>query len=243
MIKFNPHLPLRLQNVSYQVASKTLIDNLSAEIQSSGVTIILGHNGAGKSLLLKLMHGVLQPSSGSLHWQNTQPDSQQYWRTLVLQNPSFFERSVRFHLEFVLKISQTEKSQQQARIEHALDICGLSELHKRKVSSLSGGEIQRLSLARAWVLQPEVLLLDEPTVALDPPAAYQFETLVKQFRDSGSKIIMTTHDIPQAQRLADEVIFIYQGKLEEQANARTFFQAPTSTIAQHYLKGQLVVEA
>lgn len=240
MTQLNPHLPLRLDNLSYSIGSKTLIDNLSAEIKSAGISIILGHNGAGKSLLLKLMHGVLQPSAGAIYWQQQIPDSDQYWRSLVLQKPSFFERSVRFHLEFVLGVSKTEKSQHRERIEHALEICGLSELHQRKVSSLSGGEIQRLSLARAWVLRPKVLLLDEPTVALDPPAAYQFETLVKQFRDSGSKIIMTTHDIPQAQRLADEVLFIYQGKLAEQAEANSFFKAPTSCIAQHYLKGQLI---
>ena len=243
MIEPNPHLPLRLDKVNYSIDNKALIEDFSVEIQSPGISIILGHNGAGKSLLLKLLHGVLQPSSGSIHWQQQTPDSQQYWRTLVLQNPSFFDRSVRFHLEFVLSISQIEKTQQQERIEQALAVCGLSELQKRKVSSLSGGEIQRLSLARAWVLRPKVLLLDEPTVALDPPAAYQFETLVKQFRDSGSKIIMTTHDIPQAQRLADEVIFIYQGKLAEQADATSFFQAPASSIAQHYLSGQLITES
>jgi len=242
MIEPNPHLPLRLDKVNYTIDNKALIEDFSVEIQSPGISIILGHNGAGKSLLLKLLHGVIEPFSGSIHWQQQTPNSQQYWRTLVLQKPSFFDRSVRFHLEFVLSISQTEKAQQQERIEQALDVCGLSELQQRKVSSLSGGEIQRLSLARAWVLRPKVLLLDEPTVALDPPAAYQFEALVKQFRDSGSKIIMTTHDIPQAQRLADEVIFIYQGKLAEQADASSFFKAPTSSIAQHYLKGQLVVE-
>ena len=243
MIKPNPHLPLRLDKVNYTIDNKALIEDFSVEIQSPGISIILGHNGAGKSLLLKLLHGVIEPSSGSIHWQQQTPDSQQYWRTLALQKPSFFDRSVRFHLEFVLSISQTEKAQRQERIDHALDVCGLSELQQRKVSSLSGGEIQRLSLARAWVLRPKVLLLDEPTVALDPPAAYQFETLVQQFRDSGSKIIMTTHDIPQAQRLADEVIFIYQGRLAEQANANHFFQAPTSSIAQHYLNGQLIADS
>jgi len=232
-------LPLSMNNVSYSTHGTTLIRNFSLEINKPGVSVILGHNGAGKSLLLKLLHGVIHPSSGVVRWDQHAPHINQYWRTYLLQRPTFFNQSIEFNIEFVLRIAGIQKSKHKQRCQDALDACGLTHLRQRNTSSLSGGELQKVSLARAWVLHPSVILLDEPTVALDPPSVISFEKIIKQFESSGTKIIMTTHDLTQANRLANEVIFIDKGEMIEQSDAGSFFAGPSSNQAQRFISGEL----
>ena len=232
-------LPLVVRDVTYKSQDSVLIDNINMEVTSNHSTIILGHNGSGKSLLLKLLHGVIAPSSGSITWNRMIPSSQQYWRTFLLQRPTFFHQTVLFNIEFVLKIAHTPKNEFKSRCEQALEICGLTNLADRNTQSLSGGELQKLSLARAWVLDPSVVLLDEPTVALDPPSVIGFENVIRQFEASNTKVIMTTHDIAQAKRLATEVIFIDKGKILEQSPASQFFTTPQSEQAKSFLGGKL----
>jgi tungstate transport system ATP-binding protein len=217
-----------------------LINNINLQITSSGSTIILGHNGSGKSLLLKLLHGVIKPSSGQISWNNLTPITNQYWRTFLLQRPTFFNRSVLFNIEFVLRIAGIPTHEHKDRYEQAIEICGLTHIRDRNTHSLSGGELQKLSLARAWVLQPSVVLLDEPTVALDPPSVIGFENIIQQFKQSHTKVIMTTHDLAQAKRLANDIVFINQGKILEQSVAEKFFSGPTSNQAQSFISGKLL---
>ena len=235
----NKHLPLKITRLEYHHHRSALIRQINLEVDSSGNTIILGHNGAGKSLLLKLLHGVIAPSNGEIHWNGSIPTSNQYWRTLLLQKPTFFQRSVRYNLEFVLHIAGMPVAQRDELLHQALDVCGLNNLSERNANSLSGGQQQRLSLARAWVLQPDVLLLDEPTFALDPPASQVFETILQQFKQTHTKVFMTTHDLAQAKRLADEIIFMDKGEVLEQRHATDFFSAPNSVAAQNFLLGKL----
>ncbi|MEM8844757.1 MAG: ATP-binding cassette domain-containing protein [Pseudomonadota bacterium] len=235
----NQHLPLSVNNLTYRKNKSELIKDLNLEISETGSTIILGHNGAGKSLLLKLLHGVINPSMGSISWNHDTPNSNQYWRSFLLQKPTFFKRSARFNIEFVLEIAATPKSERKERCDEALKICGLDKISERSVHSFSGGELQKLSLARAWVLKPAVLLLDEPTVALDPPFTLSFEQIIQRFKKSHTKVIMTTHDLAQAKRLADEIVFLYNGKVLEQSPADVFFQQPKSLEAKKFISGQL----
>lgn len=239
MASFDNHLPLVVKNLCYSANQQALIKNIDLEINSGGITIVLGHNGAGKSLLMKLLHGVLQPSSGEIFWHRLKPSIDQYWRTFVLQKPTFFQRSVRFNLEFVLNIANIPAQERNELCQQVLDICGLSDVSERSANVLSGGEKQRLSLARAWILQPSVILLDEPTVALDPPAIKIFEDLILQFQKNHTKVIMTTHDLAQAKRLATDIVFIDAGEIVEQRGAKDFFAAPHSKPAQNFLAGKL----
>lgn len=239
MTKFDHHLPLLIKNLSYSANQQSLIKNINLEVSSAGITIILGHNGAGKSLLMKLLHGVISATTGEIFWHRSKPRPDQYWRTFVLQKPTFFQRSVRFNLEFVLKTAGVPAEQRHQQCQHVLDICGLSDVSERCASVLSGGEKQRLSLARAWVLDPSVMLLDEPTVALDPPAIKTFEALIDQFKNNQTKVFMTTHDLAQAKRLANDIIFIDKGEIVEQRNAKDFFTSPHSKAAQNFLAGKL----
>ena len=213
--------------------------NLTLQIEKGEIFGYLGHNGAGKSLLLKLLHGVIKPSGGEIHWNTRTPSTNQYWRTLLLQKPTFFQRTVRFNLEFVLTIAGIPAKKQEEFYQQALEVCGLTELSERNARTLSGGQLQRLSLARAWALQPDVLLLDEPTVALDPPAALVFEDIIQRFKQSHTKVLMTTHDLAQAKRLADEIVLIDKGEIREQRNATEFFAAPQSDAANKLLQGKL----
>ena len=233
-------LPVRMDNVSYSVQGTTLINQFSLDIHTSDTSIILGHNGSGKSLLLKLLHGVIHPSTGKITWDDEQPYTNQYWRTLLLQRPTFFNQSIEFNIEFVLRIAGIAKNEYKQRCEHALNICGLSHLSKRNTASLSGGELQKVSLARAWVLKPSVILLDEPTVALDPPSVKSFENIIEQFEQSGVKVIMTTHDLAQARRLAKDIVFIDKGRMIEQSSANDFFAGPESNQAQSFISGELL---
>ena len=235
----NQHLPLSVKELAYSKNKSKLISDVNLEITGSGSTIILGHNGAGKSLLLKLLHGVIEPTTGSISWNKETPNTRQYWRSFLLQKPTFFKRSVRYNIEFVLDIAGTPKQERPARCDEALKICGMEDLSERNAHSLSGGEQQKLSLARARVLKPDVLLLDEPTVALDPPFTLSFEEIMQRFKQSHTKVIMTTHDLAQAKRLADEIVFIYNGKVLEQSPAEQFFNQPKSAEAMKFISGQL----
>ena len=232
-------LPLQLKEVSYASKGVTLIEAINIEVSSHGLTVILGHNGSGKSLLLKLLHGVIKPNSGEINWNQYKPLTNQYWRTFLLQRPTFFNRSVIYNIAFVLQIAGIPKQEHQERCEQALEICGLKEISHRKTHLLSGGEMQKLSLARAWVLHPSVILLDEPTVALDPPSVLGFESIIQNFKQTGTKVIMTTHDLSQAKRLADEIVFIDRGKILEQSEADQFFAGPASSQAQKFISGKL----
>ena len=236
----NTHLPLTIKNLVYKHNRSVLIKGVDLQVNTDGNTIILGHNGAGKSLLLKLLHGVVSPTKGSIQWNTNTPTTNQYWRTLLLQKPTFFQRSVRYNLEFVLHVANVPITKRQELFQQALKVCGLNDISERSTDSLSGGQQQRLSLARAWVLQPDVLLLDEPTVALDPPAALVFENILQQFKQTHTKVLMTTHDLAQAKRLADDIIFIDKGEVIEQRDATNFFAAPQSTAAQNFLQGKLL---
>tara|TARA_R110002096_G_scaffold211786_7_gene399172 strand:+ start:79 stop:801 length:723 start_codon:yes stop_codon:yes gene_type:complete len=233
-------LPLVTKNITYEVSGNKLIKGIDLEVNSGGSTIILGHNGSGKSLLLKLLHGVITPTSGQVTWNKEVPTTNQYWRTFLLQTPSFFKQTVQYNIEFVLSIAGIPVNEYKTRCQQALEICGLENMSHRNTHALSGGELQKLSLARAWVLKPRVVLLDEPTVALDPPSVLGFEKIIHQFKQSNTKVIMTTHDLAQAKRLADEIIFIDKGKLIEQAAAKDFFSGPRTSQAQIFISGELI---
>ncbi|RUR26035.1 ATP-binding cassette domain-containing protein [Vreelandella andesensis] len=198
-------------------------------------TLIMGPNGAGKSLLMRLAHGLLTPSSGYVSWQEKTPT-----QAMVFQRPVLLRRSAINNLTYALAVSGVPRRQRKDMALEALEKFGLVALAKRPARVLSGGEQQRLALARAWLLNPAVLFLDEPTSALDPAAIKAVEDAVNEFHRNGTRIIMTTHDLHQARRLADEVVFMYGGQVLEHTPAHRFFETPASTQAGAFLRGELV---
>jgi tungstate transport system ATP-binding protein len=202
--------------------------------------VILGPNGAGKSLLLRLCHGLIQPTAGRVRWRGVNGAALRLRQAMVFQRPVMLRRSAAGNIGFALKLRGVGRRERQARVAEVLARTGLASLAHAHARVLSGGEQQRLALARAWALEPEVLFLDEPTASLDPAATRAIEELVASIHHSGTKIVMTTHDLGQARRLADEVLFLNHGRLVEAGPAARFFARPATREAAAFLKGELM---
>ena len=233
-------LPLRACGVCFEARGKRLIDEVSFTLGAGPRVMILGPNGAGKSLLLRLCHGLLAPSHGVIDWAEADPARVRRQQAMVFQRPVLLRRSVTANAHFGLRMRGVPRRRRQEVVAQALRQGGLAHVANRAARVLSGGEQQRLALVRAWTLQPQVLFLDEPTAHLDPAATRAVEALLQQFHDAGTKLIMTTHDLGQARRLADEVLFLHRGRLLEHSPAATFFSGPQSAEAAAFLDGNLL---
>jgi len=232
-------LPLRFRNVSLRAGDDLLIDALSLDIDAGPRTVIMGPNGAGKSLFLRLAHGLIRPTQGEVSWRGRDGLGPTRGQAMVFSRPVMLRRSARANIELALALSGRPTSEATDRTDTALALTGLEALAGRQATSLSTGEQQRLALARAWALSPQVLLLDEPTSNLDPAAAHAVENLIRQFSESGMKVIMTTHDLIQARRLGEDILLLHHGRLVERAAADAFFSAPQSDVARAFVTGTL----
>ena len=230
-------LPLVLEQVSFAVKGRTIIDRVSSVIDAGPRTVILGPNGAGKSVLMRLCHGLLKPTSGSIVWRGTNGGRQR--QAMVFQRPVMLRRSALANVVYGMKLAGFAPRERELRAHDVLEAVGLSHLADRPARTLSGGEQQRIALARAWALNPEVLFLDEPTANLDPGASRDIEGIIAQIHASGTKIIMTTHNLGQARRLGAEILFLYQGRLVERAAVDQFFAKPQSVEAASFLREEL----
>ncbi|OGA39374.1 MAG: ABC transporter ATP-binding protein [Betaproteobacteria bacterium RIFCSPLOWO2_12_FULL_68_19] len=231
-------LPLVLRDVRFAAGGRSIIDGISAEIASGPATIILGANGAGKSVLMRLMHGLLQPTSGEIAWRAQGGERIRRGQAMVFQHPVMLRRSALANILYALELARVPSAERERQATEALREVGLSDVAHRPARVLSGGEQQRLALARAWALHPEVLFLDEPTANLDPGATREIENVIKAFDASGTKIVMSTHNLGQARRLGDEVLFMHEGRLAERAPIVRFFSQPASAEAAAFIKGE-----
>jgi len=232
-------LPLEVTSLCYRADRETLLDNINVTVTTPGITVIMGPNGAGKSLFLRLIHGLLSPSSGQILWNGRDLDLETRRRqAMVFQKPVLMRRSVTENIEFVLK---AESGHDRQSCDDILQRAGLYRQRDQPARLLSGGEQQRLALARALATRPEALFLDEPCASIDPGTTLQIEQLLNEARDQGLKIMLVTHDIGQARRLADDILFMHNGHLLEYRPAQEFFSEPESSSARAYLDGKLVL--
>jgi tungstate transport system ATP-binding protein len=215
------------------IRNNHLLHKVSFVINTNGVTMVLGPNGAGKSLLLKCIHGLLHPSDGSIVFTGSNLNPKQ---AMVFQKPVLLRRSVIENMRFA-----SQRQQPIAELEDALASVRLLEKKDDPATQLSGGEQQRLALARALITRPNLLLLDEPTASLDPASVLIIEELIQQSAKEGVKIIFISHDIGQAKRLAADVVFLNRGQIVEHSEATTFFTTPQSNEAMAYLNGEIVL--
>jgi tungstate transport system ATP-binding protein len=205
-------------------------------------TVVMGPNGAGKSLMLRLLHGLLQPTAGEILWAGRPADRAIHLRqAMVFQRPVLLRRSALANVTHALRARGMPWYERHARAHELLAAAGLGALAHTPARLLSGGEQQRLAMARALSLGPDVLLLDEPTANLDPASTLAIEQLIQTAHDEGTKIVFVTHDVGQAKRLADEVVFLHRGRVEEQSPAGRFFEAPASVQSSAFLEGRLVL--
>lgn len=237
MVSERSVFPLELAEVCFVKGEQRIIDRVSLAIDGGVRTVILGANGAGKSVLMRLMHGLLTPTSGSIRWCGR--DERAAAQAMLFQHPVMLRASALANVAYGLKLAGVGRSERLARATEAMDRVGLAHLAPRPARVLSGGEQQRLALARAWALKPQILFLDEPTASLDPAAAFKVERVIGKIAASGCKIVMTTHNLGQARRVADEVIFLHHGRVAEYTPASVFFTTPRSNEAAAFLKGEL----
>ena len=232
-------MPIKVQNITLTLNDRTLINDLSCTIKSGGISVIMGPNGAGKSLFMRCLHGLATPDSGQILYAGTplSPAIRQQ-QSLVFQTPTILRRTVLANLLFVAR--QRGINDPRISVDYLAQL-RLDHLAQHPARLLSGGEKQRLALARALITKPAILFLDEATSNLDPVSIETIETNLQSVRKHGTKIILVTHDIGQAKRLADDVLFLHHGTVAEHSAAQTFFKNPQSAAAKAYLAGKLVL--
>lgn len=229
--------PLRISGLRFQPNGRAILDGVDLELSGEGISVIIGPNGTGKTLLLRLLAGLLPASGGSIAWNGAPlPDGR---LAMVFQQPMLLRMSVFTNVEFALRPQTMTAAERRARTTEVLERVGLAHRAKDCARLLSGGERQRLALARAWAMRPRLLLLDEPTAALDPSATEAVERIIREIRTEGAKVLMTTHNLGQATRLADDIVFLADGRVQEHAPATRFFAHPQSPAARAFMQGEL----
>ena len=237
-----PPLPVELKGLAYETGGKRVIDNIDVKVEAPGITVIMGPNGAGKSILLRLMHGLIAPTDGQILWAGRRMDRVLARRqAMVFQRPVLLRRSVAANVSHALALRGVGRNARASRVEEALKLAGLERHASTPARVLSGGEQQRLCLARALSLEPEVLFLDEPTASLDPASTLAIERLLLDAQRAGIKVILVTHDVGQARRLAYDVIFLHHGRVIEHLDTESFFEDPRSDDARAFLSGGLIL--
>ncbi len=224
---------LEARDVAVVLGGVRALDGLSLALEPGVRTVVLGPNGAGKSVLLRTLHGLIAPTSGTVSW------SRPVRQAMVFQRPVMLRRPALANLRYALAVNGVAEPERSRLAAAALARVGLEPIASRPARVLSGGEQQRLALARAWALKPEILFLDEPTASLDPGATAEIERVIASIAAEGTRIVMTTHNLGQARRLADEIVFIHAGRAAERTAADRFFDQPASNEARLFLQGEL----
>jgi len=229
--------PLQARGVSITLGGHAALCAVSFSIEAGRRAMVLGANGAGKSVLLRVLHGLLVPSSGEIAWggDGTRPREQ----AMVFQRPVMLRRPALANIAYALAVNGVAEPERSRRARAAIERVGLGHIGRRQARVLSGGEQQRVALARAWALKPRALFLDEPTASLDPAAATEVERVIAEIHAAGTTIVLTTHNLGFARRVADEILFLHQGRLTEQTAATQFFSHPQSPEAGAFLKAEL----
>lgn len=231
--------PLTVKGAELRRRGKLLVGPVDLQLEGAGVTILIGPNGSGKTSLLKMLHGIVRLNRGRVDWACSRDEAEKR-QAFVFQTPVMLRRSVLENLAYPLRLLKTPKAEaRKAAAEWAMRI-GLGEAVARPATVLSGGERQKLALARALIRKPDVLFLDEPCASLDGRAMREIETILTEAAAAGTRIIMSTHDMGQARRLADEVIFILKGRIHEFTPAARFFDAAETPQARAFLNGDIV---
>jgi tungstate transport system ATP-binding protein len=232
-------LPLTIEGAQVRRRGKILIGPVSHVIGREGFTIIMGPNGAGKSSFLKMVHGLDRLSRGKVSW-NVPLAVARTRQAFVSQTPVMMRRCARDNVAFPLLIHGKTRASARSLAQDWLDRVGLGDAGDRPAQHLSGGEKQKLSLARALIRKPDIVFLDEPCANLDGRATREIEAVLQEAYRTGTRIVMATHDMGQARRLASDVVFIHRGNLHEITDATDFFNSPTTPEARAFLRGDIV---
>jgi tungstate transport system ATP-binding protein len=233
-------IPIRFAEVVLTAGAVTILDRVSLLLAADPITVLVGPNGAGKSMLLRLAMGLLTPTGGSITW-GERADIAPTRRAFVFQRPTMLRRSAAGNVRYALAAAGCPRAARMQRVAELLDLVGLAHVADRPARHLSGGEQQRLALARALAKNPDILFLDEPTASLDPAATKVIEDLIRTVAQRGIRIVMATHDLGEARRLGGDIVLMHRGRVIEQTPADTFFSAPQTAEAAKFVAGELLV--
>jgi tungstate transport system ATP-binding protein len=233
-------LPILLEDVSVTIGAVTILAPTSLALAAGAPTVLIGPNGAGKTTLLRLAMGLIPPSRGHVTWGGRE-DVAPAHRAIVFQRPVMLRRSAAGNIRYALAAAGVPRRARDARVAELTALVGLGALGDRPARKLSGGEQQRLALARALAKEPQVLFLDEPSASLDPAATKAIEDVVRAVAMRGIKVVMSTHDLGEARRLAGEVVLMHRGRVIESGRADAFFSSPKTEDARRFLAGELLV--
>lgn len=233
-------LPICLSNVSVHAKHHVLLHGINLKLTAGPPTVLVGPNGSGKTTLLRVAMGLLAPSSGRVTW-NRQDFCKPVGRAFMFQRPVMLRRTVHANICYALAAAGVSRHNRDGRARELLVSVGLEGLADRPARHLSGGERQRLSLARALAKDPTVLFLDEPTASLDPGATQSIEQLLLTASEQGVKVVMSTHDLHEARRLAGDVVLLHRGTIIEAGPAANFFTEPRTELARRFLAGDLLL--
>ncbi|MEM9796548.1 MAG: ATP-binding cassette domain-containing protein [Pseudomonadota bacterium] len=231
--------PMTARGAVTRRRGKVLAGPVDLTLDGDGVTVVIGPNGAGKTSFLRMLHGIARLNDGRIDWACSLEEARRE-QAFVFQRPVMMRRSVRDNIAFPLRLQGLARGAARDRAEDWAGRVGLAEALDRPATQLSGGEQQKLALARALVRNPQALFLDEPCASLDGRATREIEAILVAARAAGTTLIMSTHDMGQARRLADDVVFLKGGRIHEQAPAETFFEGPATDAAQAFLRGDIV---
>ncbi|MDT3680803.1 MAG: ATP-binding cassette domain-containing protein [Burkholderiaceae bacterium] len=232
---------LSLRGIVFRPSERTILDHVDFDWNDAGVCALIGPNGAGKTVLLRAIHGLLAPHEGEVRFEGrSRPDGDLAFagQALVFQHSSMFRGSALDNLLVVPGLAGSARERRE-RALGMLERVGLRELAQAPALKLSGGERQRLAIARAWLMQPRLLLLDEPTASLDPSATDHVEQLIREIRADGCRVLLTSHNLGQVSRLADEVVFLHRGRVLERTPVSELFANPRTSEARQFLQGAL----
>lgn len=233
-------LPIRFEDVTLSAGAVTVVDRISLVIHPGAPTVLIGPNGSGKTTLLRLAMGLISPSRGRVTWGGV-ADVPPTRRAIVFQRPVMLRRSAAGNIRYALRAAHIPSERHEARVAELLALVGLADIALRPARQLSGGEQQRLALARALARDPTVLFLDEPTASLDPAATKAVEDIVRAIAGRGIKVVMATHDLGEARRLAGDIVLLHRGRIAEIADAQGFFRAPKTPEARTFVAGDLLL--
>jgi tungstate transport system ATP-binding protein len=233
-------LPIVLANLRYGVRGLTILDGVSLTLSAGPPSVLIGPNGSGKTTLLRLAMGLIEPTEGRVTWGG-RAQVPPLRRAIMLQRPMMLRRSAQANIAYALATGSVARADWPGRVAELLELVGLTGLGPRPARRLSGGEQQRLALARALARDPEVLFLDEPTASLDPAATKAVEDVVRAVVARGIKVVMSTHDLGQARRLAGEIVLLHRGRVLESTSVSNFFSNPKTPEARRFVAGELLV--
>jgi tungstate transport system ATP-binding protein len=233
-------LPIVIEDAAVVVGTLTILNDIALTLAAGAPTVLVGPNGCGKTTLIRLVMGLLAPSRGRVTWGG-RIDAASTRRAIVFQRPVMLRRSATGNIRYALSAAGVARSERAERAAELLALVGLSTLGDRPARKLSGGEQQRLALARALAKEPQVLFLDEPTASLDPAASKAVEDVIGAVTARGIKVVMATHDLGSARRLAGDVVLLHRGRVIETADATTFFANPATREARSFVAGELLI--